>query len=556
MKQPGRLEPRPRRALVPLLASGSPRSAAAVAPRPGRRPSGNAQAFGLTNAVVLVDPPAHRVVALGVDADGRAHARRRCRRATTSSRRPSGRRAASCTCCRRGHRGGLGDPQPDEAPRLTIVDGTTTPATSHDIQLDVLSDPLDGLAIDPDRALGRRVRRVGDGHGLRHEPQRARHRRPVDAAAQPPQRGRAAQLRRPPGEAHLRARAVAARGPAHLLVVQSDQDLSLLSLDDPTKPDITVRLADADGRHAAAPGRGRLRRRRSREERRRAHRHPLRRADERHDAAARSPRRARTASRPTINVADVGGVPSAIAFVRTDGGLRLSALVPDARRGRARRPGDDDDLRGGAARRLPQPLARDGAGGRARRARAAGPDVALLWNGTSSLAGVAFWELGRAAGLPFRSIETVGIDGVVSARRRRARPERRAQGAEHVGDAGSGGTFFVLDLGARTATPLLTATHRRRRSRSRPRARASGRSSRAGSSSRRPTCRPGTSTRCTSTRPRARSSRSRAPTAGTRSSCSTRAAGVGATVFDADDPNEAERRIYGALLTEGPYDDQ
>ncbi|HVR04113.1 MAG TPA: hypothetical protein VMT47_18395 [Polyangia bacterium] len=32
--------------------------------------------------------------------------------------------------------------------------------------------------------------------------------------------------------------------------------------------------------------------------------------------------------------------------------------------------------------------------------------------------------------------------------------------------------------------------------------------------------------------------------------------GVGAAIFDADKPNEAGCRIYGALLTEGSYDDQ
>jgi hypothetical protein len=33
-------------------------------------------------------------------------------------------------------------------------------------------------------------------------------------------------------------------------------------------------------------------------------------------------------------------------------------------------------------------------------------------------------------------------------------------------------------------------------------------------------------------------------------------AGVGATVFDATMPDESQRKIYGALLTEGPYDDK
>ena len=35
-----------------------------------------------------------------------------------------------------------------------------------------------------------------------------------------------------------------------------------------------------------------------------------------------------TGFRPTINLTDVGGVPTDIAFVRTDDGLRLAALVP------------------------------------------------------------------------------------------------------------------------------------------------------------------------------------------------------------------------------------
>src|SRR5690606_4763405 len=35
--------------------------------------------------------------------------------------------------------------------------------------------------------------------------------------------------------------------------------------------------------------------------------------------------------RATINIADVGGTPSSIDFVRTDGGLRLAALVPSKR---------------------------------------------------------------------------------------------------------------------------------------------------------------------------------------------------------------------------------
>ena len=42
-------------------------------------------------------------------------------------------------------------------------------------------------------------------------------------------------------------------------------------------------------------------------------------------------------------------------------------------------------------------------------------DVALLWQGGTAGAGVAFWELGQAAGRPFRSIETVAVGAQVGA---------------------------------------------------------------------------------------------------------------------------------------------
>jgi hypothetical protein len=39
-----------------------------------------------------------------------------------------------------------------------------------------------------------------------------------------------------------------------------------------------------------------------------------------------------TGFRPTVNLTDVGGVPSDIAFVRTDGGLRWRRWCPRAAR--------------------------------------------------------------------------------------------------------------------------------------------------------------------------------------------------------------------------------
>src|SRR5262249_21294370 len=116
-------------------------------------------------------------------------------------------------------------------------------------------------------------------------------------------------------------------GKAHLLIVQSAQDFALVSLDDLDRPEVTVRLTDANA--VARP-------------------HPAEivvddgdpaRSDDarigiRFDSGTSvmtlqlEPAPGENGYAPTINLADVGGAPSSIAWVRTDGGLRLAALVP------------------------------------------------------------------------------------------------------------------------------------------------------------------------------------------------------------------------------------
>ncbi|HEY2730320.1 MAG TPA: hypothetical protein VGK52_10290 [Polyangia bacterium] len=538
------------RVLVPLLCLGLAALGCGGRSPTWSAPVGSAQAIGLTNAVVLVDLPAHRAVALGVDPSG----------ALAETALPTGHGVVATAVGPKGgrlyvlsagHQGGLGDPQAEEAPRLTIIDGTTTPATSHDIPLDVLSDPLDGLAIDPTEHWAVVYAASGTGTAFVTNPNELVI---VDlTGAKPPQPVVLHSFGGHPERLIFAPPLTLPAGLTHLLVVQSDQDFTLLALDDPTKPDITVRLADATA--VTRP-------------------HPAEvvfddgdpvmtddaRIGVRFDAQTSvmtlqlEPAAGPSGYAPTINVADVGGVPSAIAFVRTDGGLRLSALVP----GRSAAVLVDPATTTTSVVALPagyRSLSLVTAPAVASAGAAAGPDLALLWNGTTPLAGVAFWELGRASGLPFRSIETVGINGVVTDVRDVAGQNDALKVLSTSGGTATGGAFFVLDLGARTATPLLTATPDVTLSVSPTGARVWA--FQVGGLGLASTELP--------------SGRVHSLTVDTPASALfeiTRAdggqslvvlhegVGVGATVFDADKPNEAGRRIYGALLTEGSYDDQ
>jgi hypothetical protein len=522
-------------------------------------PAGDAKAYGLASAVVLVDEPAHRVVALGVDGTG----------ALTETPLPTGHDVRATAVGPKGdklyvlaagHQGGLGDPEPDEPPRLTIVDGTTTPATPRDIPLgDVITDPFDGLAIDPTEHWAV-VYAAGAGTAFVTNPNElvvvdlTQTGMPPTSPA--PTRVVLHSFGGHPERLIFAPELTLPGGPAHLLVVQSDQDLSLQSLDDPSKPDITVRLADAtavtrphpaevvfdDGDPAKSDDA---------------------RIGVRFDAQTSimtlqlEPATGPNGFAPTINVADVGGVPSALAFVRTDGGLRLSALVPARNAAVLVDPAttttSEVALPAGyrSLSLVTEPVTAPVAGG----APATGPDVALLWNGTSPVAGVAFWELGRAAGLPFRSIETVGIDGVVSAVADVPGKNAALKVLSTSSTAGGIGAFFVLDLGARTATPLLTASE--------------GFSLSVSPTGERVWAfQPGGTQIAATDLPRGtvHSLKVDSPASALFEIARSdghhalvvlhQGAGIGATLFDADNPAQADRRIYGGLLTEGPYDHQ
>jgi hypothetical protein len=162
--------------------------------------------------------------------------------------------------------------------------------------------------------------------------------------------------------------------------------------------------------------------------------------------------------RPDLNLTDVGGVPGDVAFVRTDGGaLKLAVLVPS----RSKAVLIDPTTSVTVDVPLPAPYTRlslvteqaasppTAAGTNVRPV-----DVALLWHAVTGGGGggVAFWELGRTAGQPYRSVESVGVTAGVTSVLDIAgnHPQLKLLGT-------SAATFFLLDLKTRTSSPFLTS---------------------------------------------------------------------------------------------------
>jgi hypothetical protein len=144
------------------------------------------------------------------------------------------------------------------------------------------------------------------------------------------------------------------------------------------------------------------------------------------------------------NLVDVGGVPSAIEFVRTDFGLRLAALVPSRSQARLVDPQttvvETVDLPRGYSeiRRVSEDVPEQG-------------ELALLYSADTP--GFAFWSLGRASSTPFRSVEQGDTE-------LRIRAVRDVPGDEYghlkVLESSSQGHFLILDLSKRTTFRMLT----------------------------------------------------------------------------------------------------
>jgi hypothetical protein len=235
-------------------------------------------------------------------------------------------------------------------------------------------------------------------------------------------------------------------GQHRLLVVRSDRDVSLLDLEDLSKPDITIRLTGSDQilspeEVIASDGEAN-----SNLDARLA----MRLANDSNiimvdfvpqTAGSSSPH----AFRPVPNIVYVGGTPGDIEFVRTDGGLRLAAAVPTQNSLALVDPitgvTSNIDVKGPFSKISLVPDV-DG--------QATQTDVAVLWS--EGAAQLAFVSLGTTSGKPYKSVEILQLESPTKA-------VHTIPQYPHLKliESNSGSRFVIVNLLTRTASPLLSS---------------------------------------------------------------------------------------------------
>lgn len=411
-------------------------------------------AFGLPGAVALVDVQADRVVLLTPGPD----------QSLTTTPIPVGHDILNAVAApdgsklfvvSGGHRAEIGDDQPYEAPSLTVI-APGAPAQRY--VLTNITDPLAGLAIDP----GGHWVVLYAGNGT------------SQPFVENPNELVIVDVSQPPGTSPPVLHTLMSFGghperftftPAlnlpvgmrHLLVVESDQDLSILQLENPQIPEITVPLTSGSDTRLLTPAGvtvddGDLN---ANDDARIA----VRLANDTNVVVLQlvsEPVADATTQNgfiPTVNLTDVGGIASDIAFVHTDGGaLRLAALVPSQGKATLIDPVTSltEDVSLPASYQNLSLLTVPNAT----------VDVALLWNGTSAAGqeGVAFWELAETT---YRSIQTIGITDVISQVLDVPPPAGQTTPSPDplkVLQTANAEAFYVLDLKTRTAAPFLTSS--------------------------------------------------------------------------------------------------
>ena len=409
--------------------------------------SGTASSYGLNNGVALVDDPDHRVVMLTAQAD---------QQLTTLSR-PIGHNVASTSTSPDGSHLfvlSTGDwprrTTSDEKPTLSVIDESGFDAVLTQYTMTV---PLPSLAIDP---MGNwAVAYAGAGapstfvenpneiviFDLKTQPQPTPVSRTLRSMGSSPQRLTFTPVLQLPSGAQLR-----------LLIIETDIDVTLLELGNMV-PEVTVPLTSGSNGQQVQPASVVV---------------------EGFDPTYPNdpPRIAVRAVNnrnvftftlgpsdmydftPIINVIDVGGVATDIAFVRADMGvLRVAALVPTTSSAMLVDPdtGITTQVTLPAAYQrislITKVVASD-----------PGTDVAMLWNAANGGAsGVAFWLLGNTVGQPYFSIQPIAVSQVVQAVDDVSGQDQLKvlQTSANTG-ASSAGDFFVLNLVQRTASPLQT----------------------------------------------------------------------------------------------------
>jgi hypothetical protein len=158
---------------------------------------------------------------------------------------------------------------------------------------------------------------------------------------------------------------------------------------------------------------------------------------------------------PSINLTDVGGVPTDVQFVHTDamtnGGLRIAALVPVHTSAVL----IDPDTSVTTTVKLPGAYsALSLVTGEVTSSGASGVDVALLWGALDApSSGVALWTLGTSVGQPYFSVQGLPVPQAIATVDAVPAPNDM----KRILEVPTGSEFFVLDLAMRTAAPLSTA---------------------------------------------------------------------------------------------------
>jgi hypothetical protein len=337
----------------------------------------------------------------------------------------------------------------DQRPSLSVLGGATAP---RELAAYTLGDPLSGLAIDPEG-------RFAIAHPTEDDV----------SFIQNPNELNIVDLSTPAGANNpvpVTLRSFGGRpraftftptlglpgGPGRLLVVQTDRDVAVLDLGDLSKPDITIKLTSTGQKLEpvqVAVSDGETDRD---DDARLAIRVkgdssvlvvdllPVSEQD-----AKSSPH----AFRALPNLVDVGGASTDVGFVRTDGGLRLAALVPSREAlvlvDPATGIGADVAL-GAAFERMS--LVTNVVG-----ATDDGSDVALLWSTSSP--NVAFVALGTTIGTPYKSVDRLELADPAASVLDVPAPHEDKKLLE----APAGRSFVVLDLLSRTAYPLLASAN-------------------------------------------------------------------------------------------------
>ncbi|MFO0591077.1 MAG: hypothetical protein U0441_26265 [Polyangiaceae bacterium] len=343
----------------------------------------------------------------------------------------------------------------DEGPSLSVIDLSVNPVLDENGAPQStryeLADPLSGLALDPKSEFALVYPSASDS-----------------SFVQNPNELVLVKLSAPPSESNpipTTLRSFGGRpegftftpelnlpgGKSRLLVVRTDRDVALIDLAAPEKPEITVKLSSSGN----SP-------------------HPVGIAVD--DGAPEDPNDARVAIRlegdssvilldllptpadkaatsphaflPAPNIVDVGGVPGDVTFGKTDGGLRLLATVPTLSALVLVEPatGVATNVSLGAPFDHLS-IVTDVVGQTTK-----GSDVALLWSTMSPE--IAFVALGSTVGKPYKAVERLSLD----------RPVERVIDVPAPNDhlkvlVTDGGTsFLVLNMLARTASPLASST--------------------------------------------------------------------------------------------------